>query len=477
MVFSSVTFLFFFLPAVLIAYHVTPRPLRNTLLLLASLVFYAWGAGWIVLVLGVSIAFNGLFGLGVERAMGADRRRRAQVILGIAVVANLGLLAWFKYANLAVETLGGALGALGQAGVPWTAVLLPIGISFYTFHALSYLIDIYRGTARHLSNPIDFALYIAFFPQLVAGPIVRFHEIRDQLVARTETAGQFAAGVYRFCHGLGKKVLIADTVAPIADAAFATPTGELNTLTAVVGVVAYAVQLYFDFSGYSDMALGLAMMFGIHLPENFDRPYASRSITEFWRRWHMSLSRWFRDYLYIPLGGNRGSSLATYRNLIIVFLIVGLWHGAAWTFVVWGAFHGLMLLVERATGVGRGDDAVSGRQIVGRVRTIGLVLFAWIIFRSPDLPYAVGYMEALLRPVGGLPLEVTLALDPMAAFALLIGASSVLLPRGWVTGVRLERDATPGTRLLRLAAVGVVFPASVVFLVAAGFSTFLYFQF
>jgi alginate O-acetyltransferase complex protein AlgI len=476
MVFSSVTFLFFFLPAILLAYYLTPRSLRNTVLVVASLVFYAWGAGWIVVVLIVSIALNGLFGLGIERAMEAGERRRAQWILAVAVAFDVGLLAWFKYANFAVDTFSGALGAIGVAGPPWTSIILPIGISFYTFHALSYLVDIYRGAARHLSNPIDFALYIAFFPQLIAGPIVRFHEIRDQLVSRTETSAQFAAGVYRFCHGLGKKVLIADTVAPIADAVFATPTGDLNTLTAVVGVVAYAVQLYFDFSGYTDMALGIALMFGIHLPENFARPYASASITEFWRRWHMSLSRWFRDYLYIPLGGNRGSARQTYRNLVVVFLLVGLWHGAAWTFVLWGAFHGVMLLIERATGIGRAETS-DAREWIGRVRTIALVLFAWILFRSPDVPYALGFMASLLRPGAALPLDVAVALDPLAAIALLVGVSSVLLPKDWVTGIRLQRNATPFTRLLRVAAVAAVFPASVVFLVAAGFSPFLYFQF
>lgn len=476
MVFSSITFLFFFLPAVLIAYYLTPRRLRNTLLLLASLVFYAWGAGWLVVVLVVLIALNNVFGLAVERARDAGRDRRARSILAVAVVMNVGLLAWFKYANFTVETLSGVMGALGATALPWAEILLPIGISFYTFHSLSYLVDIYRGTARHLAHPVDFALYITFFPQLVAGPIVRFHEIRDQLVERTETSAAFAAGVYRFCHGLGKKVLIADTVAPIADAAFSTPTGDLNTVTALVGVVAYTVQLYFDFSGYSDMALGLAMMFGIHLPENFARPYASRSITEFWRRWHMSLSRWFRDYLYIPLGGNRGSTAQTYRNLIIVFLVTGLWHGAAWTFVLWGAFHGVMLLVERATGVGRADRG-DARDLVGQARTIALVVFAWILFRSPDLPYAVGYMGALLDPGGGLTTDVAIALDPMAAIALAIGVASVLLPRDWVTGVQLQQASAPSARVMRLAAVGIVFPASVIFLVAAGFSPFLYFQF
>jgi alginate O-acetyltransferase complex protein AlgI len=476
MVFSSITFLFFFLPAVLIAYYLMPRRWRNTLLAVASLIFYAWGAGWLVLVLIASIALNNVFGLSVERAMEGGRDHRARVVLAAAIAMNVGLLVWFKYANFTVETLNGVFGAVGAGALPWAEILLPIGISFYTFHSLSYLVDIYRGTARHLAHPVDFALYITFFPQLVAGPIVRFHEIRDQLVRRTETADAFTAGVVRFCHGLGKKVLIADTVAPVANAAFATPTGELNTMTALVGVVAYAVQLYFDFSGYSDMALGLAMMFGIHLPENFARPYASRSVTEFWRRWHMSLSRWFRDYLYIPLGGNRGSTAQTYRNLIIVFLVTGLWHGAAWTFVLWGAFHGTMLLVERVTGIGRAD-AGPGRDRIGQARTIVLVLIAWVLFRSPDLPYAIGYYGALFDPSGGLTTNVALALDPLAALALAIGVGSVLLPRDWVTGVELQRVAAPRMRVLRLASVGLVFPASIVFLIAAGFSPFLYFQF
>ncbi len=476
MVFSSITFLFFFLPVVVIGYYLVPRRLRNAFLLAASLLFYTWGAGWIVLVLLVSMGLNDVLGLAVERSMDGGRRDRARAILAIAVIMNVGLLVWFKYANFTVDTLNGVAGAVGVAGLPWADIVLPIGISFYTFHALSYLVDIYRGTARHLASPIDFALYIAFFPQLIAGPIVRFHEIRDQLVARTESTSLFVAGIYRFCHGLGKKVLIADTVAPVADAIFATPPGELGTLAAILGVVAYAVQLYFDFSGYSDMALGLAMMFGIHLPENFARPYAARSVTEFWRRWHMSLSRWFRDYLYIPLGGNRGSGLATYRNLIIVFLVTGLWHGAAWTFVLWGAFHGAVLLVERMTGIGgAADDDRSDR--LGQARTIGLVLFAWILFRSPDLDYALGFIGALAHPTVALPAEVSRALDPLAAVAIAIGCASVLLPREWVTGVRLERVTTPRMRILRLAAVGLILPASIAFLVAGDFSPFLYFQF
>jgi alginate O-acetyltransferase complex protein AlgI len=476
MVFSSVTFLFFFLPAVIVCYYLAPRATRNALLVVASLLFYTWGTGWLVVALVASIAANYLLGLRVEQAMAARQERRARLVLAVAVVMNVGLLAWFKYANFAVHTANAALSASNQSPIPWSDVILPIGISFYTFHSLSYLIDIYRGVARHLQNPIDFALYITFFPQLVAGPIVRFHEIRDQLVERTETTSAFAGGVYRFVHGLGKKVLIADSVAHVANAVFATPPAQLNTASALLGVTAYTVQLYFDFSGYSDMALGMAQMFGIKLPENFNRPYASRSITEFWRRWHMSLSRWFRDYLYIPLGGNRGSSLATYRNLVIVFLIVGFWHGANWTFLLWGAYHGVLLLAERVLGIGR-DPSRVGRDLVGQTRTVALVMFGWILFRSPGLGYAGGFIQALLRPALEVPLNVRLAVDPLALICLALGAASVLLPRDWVTGVELERAGSWRLRALRAATVGIVFPVALIFVISGTFSPFLYFQF
>jgi alginate O-acetyltransferase complex protein AlgI len=474
MVFSSVTFLFFFLPVVLGAYYLAPRRARNAVLVIASLAFYTWGAGSIVFALIGSVAANFVIGLRLERAHDAGDDRRARRWLAAGVVVNLLLLGWFKYANFGVATWNGALGAVGAPGIPWAAIVLPIGISFYTFHALSYLMDIHRGSARHLASPIDFVLYITFFPQLIAGPIVRFHEIRAQLVERHETVDAFAAGIYRFALGLGKKVLIADTVAPVANAAFGTPTGELSMLGAGLGVIAYAVQLYFDFSGYSDMALGLGLMFGIRLPENFDRPYAARSVTEFWRRWHMSLSRWFRDYLYVPLGGNRGASRQTYRNLVIVFLVTGLWHGANWTFVLWGAYHGVLLLVERLTGAGRGAGI---RPAPWQAATVALVVLGWVLFRSPTLDYAAGYYGALLRPGLGLPLDVRVALDPLATICLVFGAGSVLLPRTWVTGVRLENPLAGSHRLLRLAVVGLVLPAALVFVISGTFSPFLYFQF
>jgi alginate O-acetyltransferase complex protein AlgI len=475
MVFSSVSFLFFFLPAVLFAYYIAPRRARNLVLLIASLFFYAWGAGWVVAVLLASIATNYLIGLRVERAMDAGDRRLGQRYLAAGVVFNVALLGWFKYTNFGVTTWNDLLDVAGFPPLPWADVLLPIGISFYTFHALSYLIDIYRGVARHLVAPVDFALYIAFFPQLIAGPIVRFHEIRDQLVERRETLPAFAAGVYRFSLGLGKKVIIADSVAPVVNAIFAGQPGELSMGVAALGVVAYAVQLYFDFSGYSDMALGLALMVGIRLPENFNRPYASRSVTEFWRRWHMSLSRWFRDYLYIPLGGNRGSDLQTYKNLVIVFLITGLWHGANWTFIAWGAYHGVLLLIERVLGVGRQPGGVRGA--IWQIPTVILVLLGWILFRSPSLGYAAGYGLALVRPGFRIPPEVAVTLGPLAILCLVFGAASVLIPGSWVTGVRLENPAPVVNRLLRLGMVGVVLPAAIVLILAGSFSPFLYFQF
>ncbi|MFL5679629.1 MAG: MBOAT family O-acyltransferase [Chloroflexota bacterium] len=473
MVFSSVTFLFYFLPLVVAVYYAAPRPARNAVLLIASLGFYTWGTGALVVPLIASIAANYELGRRIEAAMAAERERTARIVLAVAVVMNVAILAWFKYANFAVHT---AEGVLGAGPSTWRDIILPIGISFYTFHSLSYLVDIFRGVARHLRNPIDFALYITFFPQLVAGPIVRFHEIRHQLVQRTETSGMFAAGVYRFVHGLGKKILIADSVAGIANAVFATPTAQLNTATALLGVTAYTVQLYFDFSGYSDMALGLGQMFGIRLPENFNRPYASRSITEFWRRWHMSLSRWFRDYLYIPLGGNRGSRAATYRNLILVFLVTGFWHGANWTFLAWGGYHGALLLIERIRGIGR-DPSEVRRDLLGQARTVALVMFSWILFRSPDLAYAAGFVRALARPSLDVTPAIHAAADPVALICLALGIVSVAIPATWVTGIRLERAPTWGVRSLRVATIALVFPAAVLFLLSGTFSPFLYFQF
>lgn len=339
MVFSSPIFLFLFLPAVLAVYYLTPRAARNGALLAASLLFYAWGEVFHVAVMLASIAMNYAAGRWIARAAG----RRRTVAVGAAVAANLLWLGWFKYAGF----LGGI--ANDVFGLRWRRpdVHLPIGISFFTFQALSYVIDLGRGRAEPERSALRLALFISLFPQLIAGPIVRYVDIARDLVARRETLARFASGVRRFTVGLGKKMLIANVLAEPADRVFGLAPADLTAPLAWLGVAAYTAQIYFDFSGYSDMAIGLGRMFGFEFPENFRHPYAARSITEFWRRWHITLSTWFRDSLYVPLGGNRRGSARTALNLLAVFLLCGLWHGAAWNFVVWGLYHGALLGLER----------------------------------------------------------------------------------------------------------------------------------
>src|SRR5215471_8104535 len=345
MVFSSPIFLFLFLPITLAVYFVLPKRARNTWLFAASLVFYGWGEPKFLAVMLASIICNFLLAQWIEKQGNRDRARR---VLTLAVAINIGLLAFFKYTDFVVENLNTGLVDLGVRPLTVPSIALPIGISFFTFHALSYVIDVYRGDARALRNPIDMGLYISLFSQLIAGPIIRYHDIAAQLRERWVTRSMFARGVSRFITGLGKKVLIANTLAVPVDLIFTIPSDQLTGGLAWLGVICYALQIYFDFSGYSDMAIGLGLMFGFRFLEKFNYPYISQSITEFWRRWHISLSNWFRDYLYIPLGGNRRGRLRGYFNLVIVFLLCGLWHGASWPFVLWGTWHGLFLVAERA---------------------------------------------------------------------------------------------------------------------------------
>jgi len=348
MLFSEPVFVFLFLPLLLLGYALTPRAAQNTLLLLASLLFYAWGEGFFVLVMLGSIAFNYLVGLLLEAGRGRRRLRPLALLLGVA--GNLALLIVFKYAGFLVTNLNLLLAGLKLPALPVPALHLPIGISFFTFQAMSYVIDVYRDRIPVQKHPLRIALYIALFPQLIAGPIVRYQHIARQLTRRVVTRPGLAEGIRRFILGLGKKMLLANVLAVPVDKIFAIPAHQLTTSVAWLGVVCYALQIYFDFSGYSDMAIGLGRMFGFRFLENFRYPYLARTITDFWRRWHISLSSWFRDYVYIPLGGNRRGPLRTYRNLVIVFLLCGLWHGASWTFVAWGLFHGLFLAIERLGG-------------------------------------------------------------------------------------------------------------------------------
>lgn len=416
MVFSSPLFLFVFLPIVLFLYYALARRYRNWLLLLASLVFYAWGEPKYITLMIVSILFNWLGGLMIERA--ADGMRM-KLVLAFVVVINLLVLAHFKYAFFLATVINDVVGPAFDLHLHTEPLSLPVGISFFTFHAISYVVDIFRKKDKALKNPLDMGLYIAFFPQLVAGPIIRFHDIAEQIKSRSNTLSRFCSGIERFTFGLGKKVLIANALGQIADQAFSVSTANISTSTAWLGIVCYTLQIYFDFSGYSDMAIGLARMFGFELTENFNYPYIAKSIREFWRRWHLSLSTWFRDYLYIPLGGNRVSAWRAKLNLFIVFFLCGMWHGASWNFALWGMFHGVLLVVERGR-VGDWLDACP--RVIAGGYTLLMVMVGWVLFRAETLSGALGYYQAMLGGGGGHGLDPQLALlvDDKAVITLVI---------------------------------------------------------
>jgi alginate O-acetyltransferase complex protein AlgI len=392
MVFSSTIFLFAFLPAVIIFYFGQQRlfanKLRNAVLLFFSYLFYLYGAAGFLLILILSTLAD--YGLGrlIDRKVKYKR-----LWLCFSLLLNLGLLAYFKYANFFIQELNGFLSGWKSFPIEWNAVILPIGISFFTFQKLSYIIDVYRGKSPALKNVLDFALYIAMFPQLIAGPIVRFSLIRSQLKERRESWNDFFNGTMRFCWGLAKKVIIANSCGQITDVIFSLEPHLLDTKTAWLGAIAYTLQIYFDFSAYSDMAIGLGMLFGFSFPENFNRPYSALCITDFWRRWHITLSRWFRDYLYIPLGGNRRGTTRTCLNTALVCVLCGLWHGANWTFLFWGIYHGLFLIVERVTGIR--DLSPEKHNIIRRLATLIIVVVGWVIFRAESLSQATGFLGAM----------------------------------------------------------------------------------
>lgn len=378
MVFSSTIFLFFFLPLVLILYYLTPKKRKNFILLLVSLLFYTWGEEEIVLVVLASTFIDFSCGLLIEKG-------KKNLGLAISLVTNLSFLFFFKYFNFAFDNFAYITSKLGLGSSTVSDlpnIALPIGISFYTFQTLSYTIDVYRGNVKANRNFVDFAAYVTMFPQLVAGPIVRYADINKQLRNKSISFDNFSFGIQRFIIGLAKKVLIANTFAEIADSVFSQNINSLSTEYAWVGILAYSFQIYFDFSGYSDMAIGLGRMFGFTFLENFNYPYISKSIKEFWRRWHISLSSWFRDYIYISLGGNRLSNLRTYLNLFIVFFVTGLWHGSSWNFVIWGLFHGIFIVIERL-----GFDKVLKKLWIPfqHLYTLLVVVIGWVFFRADDI--------------------------------------------------------------------------------------------
>jgi alginate O-acetyltransferase complex protein AlgI len=481
MVFASPIFLFLFLPLTLAAYFTLPRAWRNGVLLVASLAFYAWGeARYLPLIIG-SVAFNWAMGRAISGAEDPARRKRR---LAVAVAGNLSALALFKYANFAVANINTLAPILALTPVAAAAIPLPLGISFFTFHAISYVVDVYKRNAQAERNIPRFALYILLFPQLIAGPIIRWRDIAGQLGPREQRIADFAWGARRFILGLGKKVLIANTLGGVADAIFGLPASELTTSLSWLGLACYTLQIYFDFSGYSDMAIGLMRMFGFRILENFNYPYIARSVREFWRRWHISLSNWFRDYVYIPLGGNQRGGRRAYANLVIVFLLCGLWHGASWPFVLWGAWHGAFLVAERA-----GLDSVLRRrghvaQFISHIYALGAVMGGWVLFRCDTLAHAVYYFHALAGFGQGSPAQHPVAqyLDPLVAVTLAIAVVFTTPLAARIGAWRDSRAAKPGvaaTAILAgdvawLAAVGVMASA---FLASGTYNPFIYFRF
>jgi len=467
MVFSSVTFLFYFLPIFIACYVLTPTVVgKNVATLLFSLVFYAWGEPRFLLILLFAIAFNYAAAIVIDRNVGSSRKWA----LGLAVAGNLMVLGVFKYANFVTANFAALLKPLGW-DFGQTNIELPLGISFFTFHCLSYIIDVYRRRFRANRDPVDVALYISLFPQLVAGPIVRYKTVARQLDERRQTLGRASVGARIFIIGLAQKVLIADMVAPLAQVAF-DHVPHRTLPEAWIGLLAYTIQIYFDFAGYSNMAIGLGIVLGFTFPRNFRMPYTSLSITEFWRRWHMSLSSWLRDYLYIPLGGNRGGNLKTYRNLVTVFVLCGVWHGANWTFILWGVWHGAFLVVERL-GLNRllARVPVWTRWLYALLAVMG----GWVLFRSADLPTALDYGRSLigLNGAGDVSFDMHDALSERALVTLIIGCALAVLPR-W-----LPRVSAP--LLMRAAAdTGWTFALlvfSMITVASGAYSPFLYFKF
>jgi len=485
MVFSSHIFLFSFLPLALAVYYLLPRRGRHLGLTILSYGFYGWSNPLFVLILLTSTVVDYFCGLVMaQRRLFADprppqelppegtRTRRQKLALAVSICTNLALLGFFKYFNFAVENYDLLLAWLGLEALQLDTVLritLPLGISFYTFQSMSYSIDVYRGQAKALRNFIDFACYVSMFPQLVAGPIIRFREVADQLLHRTHTLEKFARGVAFLSLGLAKKILVANPCGKVADTIF--DAASITTLQAWYGAGAYSFQIYFDFSAYSDMAIGLGLMLGFVFPKNFDSPYISRSITEFWRRWHISLSTWLRDYLYIPLGGNRHGSRRTAINLALVMLLGGLWHGAAWNFVIWGALHGLMLGLERV----RGRKSLYHRlpAVVQVALTFILVLIAWVFFRAHDLPAAVHYLGAMFglnQAVAQAPLLDGLIFQPyyLGTFVL-AGIVTWCCPQTW----DWTRTISPAKAVVIVA----LLLLSVAVLATQAYNPFIYFIF
>ena len=467
MLFSSAIFLFFFLPLVLLVYYISPKRLRNLILLVVSLAFYTFGEKELVLLIIASTLIDYSAGIIIEKG-------HKRFGLTLSILANLSFLIYFKYTNFLFENYYSIIELVGIESRNYDSIpliVLPLGISFFTFQTMSYTIDVYREKVKANRNFVEFAMFVTLFPQLIAGPIVRYKDIQEQLKERVFSSQQFSEGVERFIIGLAKKMIIANNLAFIADGIFDLPTSNLSTLATWIGVIAYSFQIYFDFSGYSDMAIGLGKMFGFDFLENFNFPYISKSIRDFWRRWHISLSTWFRDYLYISLGGNRKGNMRTYFNLILVFFITGLWHGASWNFIIWGLFHGFFLLVERL-----GFDKVLTKvyRPIAHIYTLLIILILWVFFRAETLPQAFDYIKIMFSYTTSKAdfLSYYLTTEVSIAFVLAILASFPIY--------QFVINNAPKNRFFlfsKILFLVLIFVISIMYIAVDTYNPFIYFRF
>lgn len=480
MVFSSIVFLFYFLPVILFLYYITPRRGKNGVLFLSSLLFYAWGEPVYLFLMLFSIFCNFTLGLclncSMEKAEKKKVSKEPKAWLFFAVVFNIGLLAFFKYVDFFIANSN----FLFHTQLKPFLLPLPLGISFYTFQAMSYLIDLYRGRVQVQRNFIDFGTYVALFPQLIAGPIVRFSDIAAQLCERKESCDLFASGIFRFIVGLSKKVLLANSAGVIFEQVAQMQGSDVSALSAWIGILAFTFQIYFDFSGYSDMAIGLGKMFGFSFPENFDHPYTSRSITEFWRRWHMTLGTWFREYVYIPLGGNQRGLKRQIFNLFVVWALTGIWHGASWNFVLWGLYFGILLVLEKLFWL---EWSKKLPCILQHGITFFLVMVSWVIFSFDSLGQIVWYLQSMFALSGNAAFDAQGKYLFISNMLLLfvMGVGVTALPQKIARGIKQQLETNRYGKiifcLVQNTVVVVLFLLVVAYLVSSSYNPFLYFRF
>ncbi len=467
MVFSGLTFLLLFLPAVLLVYFIVPKRFKNAVLFLFSLLFYAWGEPVYVVLMLFSTVLDFSCGKVVDRYRGTPK---AKIGLLVSVFVNLGLLCLFKYTDFFITTINSITGT----AIPLLNLPLPIGISFYTFQTMSYTIDVYRGDAKVQNNIISFGAYVSLFPQLIAGPIVRYQTIADQINDRTHSFDKFGDGVKRFAVGLAKKVLLANNIGLLWSAVSKTDISQLSVVSAWLGAIAFAFQIYFDFSGYSDMAIGLGKIFGFDFLENFNYPYISKSVTEFWRRWHISMGTWFRDYVYIPLGGNRKRFAVQIRNIAVVWLLTGFWHGASWNYVLWGVFYGILLIIEKLFLLKYLNKAPS---FIGHIYAVICILIGWVFFAFEDISQGLDYLKVMFGGASAFVTNETMY-QMISYLPLLLICLVASTPVGKILYGKLKKlKNSTLTSLVSISGMLAVTVLSTAYLISGSYNPFLYFRF